>query len=60
MNKEEEAKILSHNISSLRRKASMTQEEMAAVMGISVSGLRRIESGKLPPSVAFGCHFSPG
>ncbi len=58
MDKEEEVQILCHNILLLRKKASMTQKEMAAIMDISVSGLRRIESGKLPPRLSLDAIFS--
>ncbi len=49
MKKDAEIQILCKNIAMLRKKQGMTQRELASLMGIGVSSLRKLEAGVLPP-----------
>ncbi len=58
MDTDEEIQMLCRNILYLRKNAAMTQREMAALMGISVSTLRKIEAGQLPPRLGVDAVFA--
>ena len=48
MNIQDDLANLCRNIRILREKQHLTQKEMAAIMGVGVGMLRRIEHGELP------------
>ncbi len=58
MDYDETVQIICRNIRFLRKNAAMTQRDMAAIMGISVSSLRKLESGHLPPRLGMEAVFS--
>lgn len=41
--------IFMHNVAWLRATSGLTQKKMSEIMGISVSTLRKIERGEMPP-----------
>lgn len=43
--------FLSKNVSALRRQHSLTQAQMAAIMGISIHSLRQLERGRVTDRV---------
>ncbi len=53
-----EIQILCRNIAALRKKRAMTQRDMADLMGISVSTLRKLEKGFLPPRLKMDAIFA--
>ncbi len=58
MSTDAEIQTLCGNIRSLRKRKGLTQKEMAALMGISIAGLRKLESGTLPPRLQLDAIFS--
>lgn len=59
---------LMYNLRWLRRKNQLSQKAMAQLLGISVSSLRKLETGSLPPRLTISFlfqiqrhfHISPG
>ncbi len=58
MDMDKKVQTLCRNLVHLRKKAAMTQKEMAALMGIGVSTLRKLESGQLPPRLGMDVIFA--
>ena len=47
----------SENIKCIRKKAGLSQKEMACILGISASTLSKIEKGVLPPRLSCSVLF---
>ena len=48
-NNEKQIQILCKNIAFLRRENHLSKKEMAAILGIGVQSLTKLENGELPP-----------
>ncbi len=53
-----EIQLLCSNVRALRRQRNLSQREMAAIMGIGISSLRKLESGCLPPRLRLDAVFA--
>lgn len=48
-NNEKQIQILCENIAFLRKENHLSKKEMAAILGICVQSLTKLENGELPP-----------
>lgn len=55
---EKELKTLSKNIVWLRREKRLSKKEMAALLGIGVQSLTRLENGEVPPRLGVSTLFN--
>lgn len=55
---QQELDIFAHNLVWLRTHCGISKKEMAALLGIGLGSLNRLEKGELPPRVSVNIFFA--